>query len=164
MIVWPTFFHREPLELAVSLRFFGIESTIQLTARSALSAKTIRTVAYQQTKRGSHLPLELTEKRKAKLVLEEAGYYTDRLMQRIWLGILEGRNGQLPYRFVGYEYTRSATINSSVSDHTNINSNKVFYEDLLKGSMDDFCIRPTSLSSSPSRCSGSFISSIRCLK
>lgn len=121
-------------------------------------------MAYQQTERGSHLPLGLTESRKAKLVLEEAGYYTDRLMPRICLGILERRNGRLPYRFVGYEYTRSGTSNSSVSEHTNINFSKVFYEDLLKGFLDDFCIRPTSLSSSPSRRSGSFISSIRCLK
>jgi len=53
-----------------------------------------------------------------KLVLEDVGYCPDRLVQCKRLGIPEGRDEHLPYRFVDYEYTRSATSNPTAREHT----------------------------------------------
>ena len=53
-----------------------------------------------------------------KLVLEDVGYCPDRLVQCKRLGIPEGRDEHLPYRFVDYEYTRSATSNPKTGEHT----------------------------------------------
>jgi DNA-3-methyladenine glycosylase len=56
-----------------------------------------------------------------KLFLEDVGYCPDRLVQCRRLGIPEGRDEHLPYRFVDYEYTRSATSNPTADEHTIIN-------------------------------------------
>ena len=53
-----------------------------------------------------------------KLLLEDVGYCPDRLVQCKRLGIPEGRDEHLPYRFVDYEYTRSATSNPKAREHT----------------------------------------------
>ena len=53
-----------------------------------------------------------------KLLLEDVGYCPDRLVQCKRLGIPEGRDEHLPYRFVDYEYTRSATSNPTAREHT----------------------------------------------
>lgn len=53
-----------------------------------------------------------------KLILEDVGYCPDRLVQCKRLGIPEGRDEHLPYRFVDYEYTRSATSNPKAGEHT----------------------------------------------
>ena len=53
-----------------------------------------------------------------KLVLEDVEYCPDRLVQCKRLGIPEGRDEHLPYRFVDYEYTRSATSNPKAGEHT----------------------------------------------
>ena len=56
-----------------------------------------------------------------KLVLEDVGYCPDRLVQCRRLGIPEGRDETLPYRFVDYKYNRSATRNPTAGEHTIIN-------------------------------------------
>lgn len=53
-----------------------------------------------------------------KLLLEDVGYCPDRLVQCKRLGIPEGRDEHLPYRFVDYEHTRSATSNPKAREHT----------------------------------------------
>jgi len=56
-----------------------------------------------------------------KLVLEDVGYCPDKLVQCRRLGIPEGRDEHLPYRFVDYKYNRSATRNPTAGEHTLIN-------------------------------------------
>lgn len=115
MIVSPTFFDREPLELVQSLIGKLLRHRINHPAQGDIgrSAKITETEVYRQKEEVIH-PLGLP---------------------------------RTPRR---------------VSTQSLIVSN-VFHEDLPRGSLD-FCIRSTNLSSSPSRTSGSFISSIRCLK
>ena len=122
MIVSPTFFDREPLELAQSLIGKILRHRINHPVYGDiwLSAKIIETEAYYQAERGSHSSLGFTQKRKAMFmkpgtiymyyarggdslnfsasgdgngVLIKSGLaYTDRRSSEISLGVMQERN------------------------------------------------------------------------